>query len=49
MQDQDDQAGDKQSRDDQEARQTTTPTPGAMVGITIPTSKDDPVGGGDHE
>ena len=50
MQDQDEQAGDKQSRHEQEARRTTAPTPGAMVGITIPTpSQDDPVGGGDHE
>lgn len=50
MQDQDEQSRDRQGRDEQEARRTTAPTPGAMVGITIPTtSQDDPVGGGDHE
>ena len=39
-----------QDQDEQEPPRTTTPSPGAMVGITIPTNpQDDPVGGGDDE
>jgi hypothetical protein len=48
MQRQDEQ--DEQNRDEEELPRTATPSPGAMVGITVPADpQDDPVGGGDDE
>jgi hypothetical protein len=50
MQRQDEQDQDERHQDDQELPRTATPSPGAMVGITVPGDpQDDPVGGGDDE
>jgi hypothetical protein len=47
---QDEQNPDEQNPDEQELPRTATPSPGAFVGITVPTNpQDDPVGGGDDE